>query len=88
MDQTLTEVGFTVDDPETENLVRQFARERSVGLAEAIKLAVLEARRAKAADRARMEAAIREVQDRVASYGETGLVADKAFYDSLNDEED
>ena len=29
---------------------------------------------------------IRPVQDRVAAHGKTGLKADKAFYDSLNDE--
>ena len=33
-------------------------------------------------------AAIRVIQDRVALYPDTGLEADKAFYDSLNDEED
>ena len=35
-----------------------------------------------------MRAAVRDIQDRVASYGRTGLVADKAFYDSLSGEED
>ena len=29
---------------------------------------------------------IREIQERVAARGRTGLEADKAFYDSLNDE--
>jgi len=29
---------------------------------------------------------IREIQARVASWPDTGLEADKAFYDSLNDE--
>ncbi|MCJ2070862.1 type II toxin-antitoxin system VapB family antitoxin [Methylobacterium sp. J-030] len=29
---------------------------------------------------------VKEIQDRLASYPATGLKADKAFYDSLNDE--
>ena len=81
-------MAFHVRDAEADTLVRAFARERSVGLTEAIKLAVREAQDARAADRARMEAAIREIQDEVAAWPNTGLVADKAFYDSLNDEED
>ena len=81
-------MAFHVRDPETDTLVRAFARERSVGLTEAIKLAVREAQDAKLRERERMRAAVREIQDRVASYGRTGLVADKAFYDSLSGEED
>ena len=69
-------------------LLRDFARERSVGLTEAVKLAVSEARDRKAEERARMESAIRSIQDEVANWPKSGLVADKAFYDSLNDEED
>ena len=81
-------MAFHVRDAEADTLVRAFARERSVGLTQAIKLAVREAQDAKAAERAQMEAAIREVQDRVAKWPKSGLEADKAFYDSLNDEED
>lgn len=81
-------MAFHVRDAETDALVRDFARDRSVGLTEAVKLAVQEAQGAKAADRARMEAALREIQDEVAAWPKSGLVADKAFYDSLNDEED
>ena len=81
-------MAFHVRDAETDALVREFARARSVGLTEAVKLAVTEAQSAKAADRAQMEAAIREIQDRVAKWPKSGLKADKAFYDSLNDEED
>ena len=81
-------MAFHVRDPEADTLVREFARDRSVGLTEAIKLAVREAQSARAADRAQMEAAIREIQDRVAKWPKTGLKADKTFYDSLNDEKD
>lgn len=79
-------MAFHVRDPEADTIVREFARERSVGITDAIKLAVKEARDAKAKDQERMMAAIKEIQDRFASYPDTGLQADKAFYDSLNDE--
>lgn len=79
-------MAFHIRDPETDNLVREFARERSVGITEAVKLAISEARQAKAHERERMMAAIKEIQDRVAKWPNNGPVADKAFYDSLNDE--
>ena len=81
-------MAFHVRDPETDAVLRRFASARSVGLTEAIRLAVSEAEAAKAAERERFMAAIRVIQDRVALYPDTGLEADKAFYDSLNDEED
>lgn len=77
---------FHIRDPEADTIVRDFARERSVGITDAIKLAVKEAREAKARERERIMAGIKDIQERVASYGKTGLKADKAFYDSLNDE--
>jgi len=77
---------FNVRDPETDTLVREFARQRSVGLTEAVKLAVTEALDQRTAERERMSAAIREIQAEVACWPKSGLEADKAFYDSLNDE--
>ena len=79
-------MAFHVRDPETDTLVREFARQRAVGLTEAVKLAVSEALDRRAAERERISAAIREIQDEVASWPRSGLQADKAFYDSLNDE--
>ena len=79
-------MAFHVRDPEADTLVREFANERSVGLTEAIKVAVREARAARDAEIERRMQVIREIQDRFASYPATGLKADKAFYDSLNDE--
>lgn len=70
-----------IRDPETDRLVRSLADIRKVGSTEAVKLAVEnELRRSSFKDR------IREIQDRIARYPKTGLKADKAFYDSLNDE--
>ena len=70
-----------IRDDGTDRLVRQLAKMKRVGLTEAVKLAVAnELRRTPLAER------IRPIQDRIASYPKTGLTADKAFYDSLNDE--
>lgn len=76
---------FHVRDEETTTLVRELARKRGCGLTEAVKFAV-------SAELKREEPSLREkltaIQDEVASYPSTGLEADKAFYDWLNDEED
>ena len=70
-----------IRDPETDRLVRNLAEIKKVGLTDAVRLAVEnELKRMPLAER------IKPIQDRVASYGSTGLKADKAFYDSLNDE--
>ena len=77
---------FHVRDTEADSLVRELARKRGVGLTEAVKLAGkaeltrddLEVRRAK----------VREIQDRIAARGRTGLVADKAFFDDLSGQGD
>ena len=76
---------FHVRDEETTTLVRELARKRGCGLTEAVKQAVT-------AELERSEPSPREVlralQNELASYPSTGLKADKAFYDSLNDEDD
>ncbi len=76
---------FHVRDEETDTLVRELARKRGCGLTEAVKQAV-------SAELRREEPSLREklkvLQDELVSYPRTGLEADKAFYDSLNDEDD
>lgn len=70
-----------IRDPETDRLVRNLAEIKKVGLTEAVKLAVEnELKRTPLIER------IRPIQERVAAMGRSGLRADKAFYDSLNDE--
>ncbi len=70
-----------IRDHETDRLVRSLAEIKKLGLTETIKLAVEnELKRTSLAER------IRPIQDRIAAYPKTGLKADKAFYDSLNDE--
>ena len=65
-----------------DRLVRRLAAARGIGLTEAIELAV-ENELKKVDD---FFERIRRIQERVAAYPKTGLKADKAFYDSLNDE--
>lgn len=70
-----------ISDEEADRLVRDLAAQRGLSLTDAIKLAARnELRRPSLAER------IRPIQDRIASYPKTGLKADKAFFDSLNDE--
>ncbi len=76
---------FHVRDEETTTLVRELARKRGCGLTEAVKQAVTaELERSKPSPREVLTA----LQKELASYPSTGLKADKAFYDSLNDEDD
>ena len=77
-------MAFHVRDKETDTLVRELARVRGVGLTEAVRAAAeAELKREKTPLRER----IRPIQDEIASWGRTGLAADKAFFDSLNDED-
>lgn len=70
-----------IRNPETEERVRHLAAMKKIGLTEAIALAVEnEIRRAPLAER------IRPLQERLSRMPDSGLKADKAFYDSLNDE--
>ncbi len=78
-------MAFHVRDPETDRLVRELAAEEGLGLTEAVKLAVREKLEAKKRKPSLMER-IRPLQEEFARYPKTGLEADKAFYDSLNDE--
>jgi antitoxin VapB len=78
-------VAFHVRDPETDRLVRELATREGVGLTEAVKLAVRE--KLEAAKRApSLWERVRPLQEALARYPRTGLEADKAFYDSLDDE--
>ncbi|MBW8816559.1 MAG: type II toxin-antitoxin system VapB family antitoxin [Caulobacterales bacterium] len=75
-----------IRDPQADELVRELARKRGVGLTEAIKLAVAaELERDRDAG---FRAGVREIQQRIAARGRTGLKADKAFFDWLSGEED
>ena len=77
---------FHVRDPETDALVRELAQKTKLGITEAVKLAATEAlaarEKARAEKLARMDAILAECD----AAPRTGLKADKAFFDSLNDD--
>ncbi|MFI4974629.1 MAG: type II toxin-antitoxin system VapB family antitoxin [Caulobacterales bacterium] len=78
---------FHIRDPETDNLVRELARKRSVGLTEAVKLAVTAELR-RDAEKVPLRERIRPLQAEVAAWPRTGRKADKAFFDHLSGDED
>lgn len=76
-----------VRDPKTDEIVRRLAARRGIGLTEAIREAAEEA-----LERDEKKLSVWErtadLRAEIASWPKTGLKADKAFYDSLSDEED
>jgi antitoxin VapB len=80
-------VSFHVRDPKTDALVRELARKRKIGLTEAIKQAV-EAELKQVDSEPDFMEEVRKIQAEIASYGRTGLVADKAFFDDLSGQGD
>ncbi|MFD1332016.1 type II toxin-antitoxin system VapB family antitoxin [Methylopila musalis] len=81
-------MAFHVRDPETDRVVRELAAAKGTSLTETIR-AACEAE-LKAFDPAGRKADLRErlrpIWEEMKKHPSTGLAADKAFYDSLNDE--
>jgi antitoxin VapB len=77
-------MGIFIKDPATDKAVRRLAKRRGVSLTEAIRTAVLkDLGETSAADE---DAQLAELHKKLAAYPDTGLKADKAFYDSLYEE--
>ena len=80
-------MAFHVRDPETDRVVRELARKRGTSLTRTIRDAC-----ARELDRHPDARPLRErlaaIADQFDEFPRTGLSADKAFYDSLNDESD
>ncbi len=78
-------MAFSVRDKATDAAVRELARLKGKGLTETIREVV-----EKEIEQARKEVPliekIKALQEEVARYPRTGLEADKAFFDSLNDD--
>lgn len=78
-----------IKDPVTDKAVRELARLRGISLTEAIREAV---EKAIGEEKAQHEDAflkkVRELQAEIAAWPDTGLKADKAFFDWLSGEED
>lgn len=74
-------MGIFIKDPQTEKEIRELAELNGTSLTETVRRAVRQARAAaKPHDE---DASLAELHRKVMSYPETGLKADKAFYDSL-----
>ena len=75
-------MAFHVRDPETDTLVRRLARQEGVGLTEAVKRAV----QAKLDDASHvpLREKLKRIADEIAKYPDTGLRADKSFFDELS----
>lgn len=74
-------MAFHVRDPETDSLVRKLAKREGIGLTEAVKRAV----RAKLEDARTvpLRERLRMIAREIAKYPDTGLKADKAFFDDI-----
>lgn len=79
-------MAFHVRDPEADAMPRAYAEEKRVGITDAIKLAVTRAREADAAARTEKLAKMRAISARIAALPNTGLKADKAFFDEMYDD--
>lgn len=75
---------FHVRDRETDKLVRALARRKGIGLTEAVKLAVRN-ELVNDQDRPPLRERLRAIAGEIAALPDTGLKADKAFYDELSD---
>ena len=78
---------FHVRDADTDIKVRALARQRGVGLTEAVRQAVDEALQRDVIEVPLMDR-VKAIQQRITARGRTGLKADKAFFDGLSGEED
>lgn len=75
-----------IRDAETDFLVRTLAQRRRVSLTEAIKVATRNELQ-KDDNKPSLWERLKPVQDRIAARGSTGLEADKAFFDSLYEDD-
>ena len=87
-------MAFHVRDPKTDALVRELARQRGIGITEAIREAVQEALQASAVPSTRAERAarlrerLRPLLERMDAMPKSDVVLDKRFYDELWGQED
>ena len=80
-------MAFHIRDPETDRLARELARLQGEGITQAVRSA-LEEKLARDRRKVPLMERIKDITDEIASYSDTGLKADKAFYDWLSGEED
>jgi antitoxin VapB len=80
-------MAFHIRDPETDRLARELAQIQGDGITNAVKSA-LEAKLADERRKVPLLERIKDITDEIAAAPDTGLKADKAFYDWLSGEED
>ena len=76
---------FHIRDPETDQAVRKLAARRGIGITEAVRAAAEEALK-RDEEKLSLWERTADIRAEIASWPKTGLKADKAFFDSLNDE--
>ena len=78
-------VTLHIRDEETDRLIRRLAADRGLAPSEAVRLAVVN-ELARQPGGLRLSERLAPLQERVRRAPETGLAADKAFYDGLYEE--
>lgn len=76
---------LNIRSEDVNQLAEKLASHAGVSKTEAVRVALTNELRRRSERRSLAER-IRPIQDALAAYPQTGLKADKAFYDSLNDE--
>jgi antitoxin VapB len=76
-------MAFTIPDDTADQLADKLAALKQIDKTEAVRIA-LENELRRSDDVRQLRERIRPIQDRVASWGSTGLEAGKAFYDELS----
>ncbi|WCS26364.1 type II toxin-antitoxin system VapB family antitoxin [Methylobacterium sp. NMS14P] len=77
---------LNIRSEEVNQLAEKLASRAGVSKTEAVRLALANELARRDAERETFLERVTQIQERLASYPSTGLQADKAFYDSLNDE--
>ncbi|MEE7503722.1 type II toxin-antitoxin system VapB family antitoxin [Methylobacterium sp. C33D] len=77
---------LNIRSEEVNRLAEKLASRAGVSKTEAVRLALANELARRDAERETFLERVTQIQERLASYPSTGLKADKAFYDSLNDE--
>ncbi len=76
-------MAFHIRDKQTDALVRKLARQKQIGLTEAVRLAV-DAELKRLGDERPLRQRLRAIADDIADYPDTGAKADEAFFDELS----
>lgn len=78
-------MGLSIKNPDVERLARILARQTGLSVTQAIHDALRE-KLERDQVHPRLAELVKPVQQRIAGYGRTGMIADKAFYDELSGE--